>query len=174
MYSIDSAGNVSGQWSNGNPAIPTPGTVLDATWMNMLQAELLAILTAFGVTPVKGTNNQVLASLNAAPTTHGPASMNAAWTNTSLVQYRKLQSEYCIEGAAITTATIPAATLNQVANFSNAPSTALYGVAVVTSGGSPIVFPASIIATGDLNLYTGTSQTIPGSSTVHFLVRGIG
>lgn len=65
MYEIDSDGSVSGQWSNGDPTIPVPATVMDATWLNAVQAELINILTAASISPVKGTNNQVLAALRA-------------------------------------------------------------------------------------------------------------
>ncbi|WJN74356.1 hypothetical protein [Burkholderia anthina] len=73
MYQIDSSGAAVSQptpapagspgwWTNGNPATATPATVLDADWFNAIQAELLAFLTAANISPVKGTNNQVLAA----------------------------------------------------------------------------------------------------------------
>lgn len=74
MYQIDSSGSVIAQpapaaagtpgwFTNGNPATGSPATILDGDWFNAVQAELVNVLAAAGITPTKGTNNQVLAAL---------------------------------------------------------------------------------------------------------------
>jgi hypothetical protein len=74
MHQIDSIGSVAtqptpaaagtpGWWFGGNPATGQPATIMDTDWFNAVQAELLAILAAAGIAPVKGTNNQVLAAI---------------------------------------------------------------------------------------------------------------
>lgn len=76
MYQIDSSGAATtmptpaaaatpGFFTGGNPATGTPATILDADWFNAVQAELLNVLTAAGIAPAKGTNNQVLAAITA-------------------------------------------------------------------------------------------------------------
>jgi hypothetical protein len=52
-----------GYWINGNPSTGTPPTQADQDFFNAIQEELIAVLAAGGVTPVKGTYNQVLAAI---------------------------------------------------------------------------------------------------------------
>lgn len=40
------------------------GTILPAWWLNQVQSELLAVLTAAGIQPDKSQPNQLLAALN--------------------------------------------------------------------------------------------------------------
>lgn len=76
MYQIDSSGSVAtqpapaaagtpGWFTDGNPATATPATILDGDWFNAIQAELINVLAAAGITPTKGTNNQLLSAVNA-------------------------------------------------------------------------------------------------------------
>ncbi|WNC90967.1 hypothetical protein RI103_06345 [Paraburkholderia sp. FT54] len=75
MYQIDSSGvapslptpnpaATPGYFTGGNPATGTPATVLDADWFNSVMVELLNVVAAAGLTPTKGTNNQILAAIN--------------------------------------------------------------------------------------------------------------
>lgn len=59
-------GAVNGWYTPGDPGSGVPASVVDPHWHNMLAAELLAILTAAGVTPDqnKADYTQVLQSLN--------------------------------------------------------------------------------------------------------------
>lgn len=75
MFRIDSAGAVAsppateaeggvvGYFTEGNPATSTPATVFSADWGNTIQEELIALLTAAGVTPSKTDRDQVLESI---------------------------------------------------------------------------------------------------------------
>ncbi len=55
-----------GFFSGGNPAVANSfATRVRYWWLNMIQAELVAIVLAAGIELVKGTNNQVLAALQA-------------------------------------------------------------------------------------------------------------
>jgi hypothetical protein len=76
MYQIDASGvatslptpaaaGTAGYFTNGNPATATPATVLDADFFNAVMMELLNVVSAASITPTKGTNNQVLAALQA-------------------------------------------------------------------------------------------------------------
>lgn len=55
--------NTPGYFDIGNPSLSVPATVVSAWWLNQIQEELLAVINAAGITPVKGTNNQLLAAL---------------------------------------------------------------------------------------------------------------
>lgn len=53
------AAGTPGWFQDGNPAEGIRGTVLEADFLNDLVANLLAVLTAGGVTPVKGEDNNL-------------------------------------------------------------------------------------------------------------------
>ncbi len=38
-----------GQFTDGNPAVPTPATVLDASWLNMVQEEIVGVVLMAGL-----------------------------------------------------------------------------------------------------------------------------
>ncbi|WP_240201811.1 hypothetical protein [Burkholderia sp. LMG 13014] len=60
---VPAAAGTPGYFTGGNPATGQAATILDADWLNMIQEELISILTAAGVAPGKATYNQVLAAL---------------------------------------------------------------------------------------------------------------
>ncbi|WP_147309824.1 hypothetical protein [Paraburkholderia sp. BL6669N2] len=53
------AAGTEGYWTEGNPASGTPATLERASWFNMIQEELRAIVVAAGLTPSKTTYTQV-------------------------------------------------------------------------------------------------------------------
>lgn len=56
-------GDTVGWFWEGNPALGQSATHVSADWLNSVQAELLAVIEAAGLTPTKGVNNQLLAAL---------------------------------------------------------------------------------------------------------------
>lgn len=58
------AAGTEGYWTEGNPATGVPATLERASWFNMLQEELRAIVVAGGLTPSKTVYNQVLSAIN--------------------------------------------------------------------------------------------------------------
>ena len=54
-----------GYFTGGNPATAMPATIVDADWLNMIQEELIAVVTAASLSPSKTTHNQVLAAITA-------------------------------------------------------------------------------------------------------------
>lgn len=52
-------------FTNGNPVTGVAGTIVPDWFLNQTQEEPLAVLAAAGITPAKGTNNQLLAALRA-------------------------------------------------------------------------------------------------------------
>jgi hypothetical protein len=64
MHRIDGPGaTVDGLFTEGNPAAGVPATVVTAAWMNDIQEELLTVLSAGGVAPVKGVQDQLLRAI---------------------------------------------------------------------------------------------------------------
>jgi hypothetical protein len=63
---IEAAGTP-GWWTKGDPGVPTPATELDQDWHNDVQAILMAVLTAGGITPTKGPggDNDLRDAINA-------------------------------------------------------------------------------------------------------------
>ena len=66
MHRIDSAGNVGNMFSSvvneGSGQFPT---IVDAAWLNAIQEEIVSVLTAAGIAPVKGTNTQLSSAITA-------------------------------------------------------------------------------------------------------------
>ncbi|WP_242183069.1 hypothetical protein [Sphingomonas sp. CARO-RG-8B-R24-01] len=52
-----------GYFTGGDPAIPTPPTIITPDWFNMIQEELVAIVVAAGISPSKSDRAQVLAAV---------------------------------------------------------------------------------------------------------------
>jgi hypothetical protein len=60
MHRIDTAGNVNGKFTDGNPQTGQEATLVSDAWLNDVQENLLAPLTAAGIAPIKGNGNQLL------------------------------------------------------------------------------------------------------------------
>jgi hypothetical protein len=60
---VPEAAGPEGYWTEGNPASGVPATVERASWFNMIQEELRAIVVAGGLVPSKTSYNQILTAL---------------------------------------------------------------------------------------------------------------
>lgn len=65
MHRIDSSGSVAGLYSPGNPATGQRATLIDADHLNAIQEELCAVIEDAGLDLEKGTNDQLLAAIQA-------------------------------------------------------------------------------------------------------------
>lgn len=66
MHNIDTEGNASGTFTDGDPMTSTPATVVDDDWLNAVQGEIVnAIQDSGGPALVKGNNNQLITRLKA-------------------------------------------------------------------------------------------------------------
>ncbi|WP_186151049.1 gp53-like domain-containing protein [Burkholderia gladioli] len=54
-----------GYFTGGNPATGQAATILDADWANMLQEEVINVVTAAGITPSKTVYTQLLSAIRA-------------------------------------------------------------------------------------------------------------
>ena len=67
MHRIDGPGaTVNNRFTDGDPVGGVPATVVTDEWANDVQEELMSILAAAGIAPVKGAQNQVLTALGMA------------------------------------------------------------------------------------------------------------
>lgn len=65
MHRIDvPSATVDDKFTEGSPTGGVPATTVSASWLNDVQEELISILTAAGITPVKGDQDQVLTAIN--------------------------------------------------------------------------------------------------------------
>jgi hypothetical protein len=169
MYQIDSSGSVIAQptpaaagtpgwFTGGNPATGTPATILDADWFNALQAELLAILSAASITPVKGTNNQVLAAIQARFSAQSQT-FGIGQTYTDVTATRALNTTYTNStGKPIVVYVFGSTTANTSAMglvINGAESAVSFGATTAIAIGVTGVVPAgatySIITTGSVS-----------------------
>lgn len=64
MHRIDSStATPDNRFTEGDPTIPIAATTVTADWLNGVQEELVAILSAAGITPNKASNVQVLSAI---------------------------------------------------------------------------------------------------------------
>ena len=64
MHRIDGPGaTVDNRFTDGDPVAGIQATMVTDDWANDIQEELMSLLTAAGISPIKGTQNQVLAAL---------------------------------------------------------------------------------------------------------------
>lgn len=64
MHRIDGPGaTVDKKFTEGNPSGGVQATGVGAAWLNDIQEELMSILTAAGIAPIKGVQNQVLTAI---------------------------------------------------------------------------------------------------------------
>lgn len=85
MHRIDGAGaTVDNKFTDGDPVAAIQATLVTGDWLNDVQEELMSILTAGGVTPVKGTQNQVYLSLAKLIQSQGMTAFTTAGTSPAL------------------------------------------------------------------------------------------
>lgn len=64
MFRIDSSGaTVDNRFTEGDPALSIPATVVSADWLNHVQEEILKTIEEMGLTPDKGNENQLYPAL---------------------------------------------------------------------------------------------------------------
>ncbi len=85
MHRIDGPGaTVDNKFTEGDPVGGIQATVVTDDFLNDVQEELVSILTAAGVTPVKGTQDQVLQSLYKLIQSQKATAFTTAGTSTAL------------------------------------------------------------------------------------------
>lgn len=66
MHRIDGPGaTVDHKFTDGDPVGGVPATVVTDDWLNEIQEEIMSVLAAASIAPVKGTQNQLLGAIRA-------------------------------------------------------------------------------------------------------------
>jgi hypothetical protein len=68
-------------FTEGNPIGPVPATPVRASWLNMIQEELRAIVVAAAIIPSKSIYNQVLTAINALIAAMPRLGVGQSWQN---------------------------------------------------------------------------------------------
>lgn len=85
MHRIDGPGaTVDNKFTEGDPVGGIQATVVTDDWLNDVQEEVMSVLSAGGVTPVKGTQDQLLQSLYKLLQVQKATSFSAGGTATAL------------------------------------------------------------------------------------------
>lgn len=103
-----------GHFTDGNPATGVPGTIVPAWWLEMVQAEVLAVLAAAGIAPGKTTNGQLSQAIQALISGAAPASLAASG-------WQKLPSGLLVQWATAATVTGASDVVYYPVAFPNAP-----------------------------------------------------
>lgn len=108
--SVPSVGLVNGRFVDENPVAGTPGSLIPAVWGNSMTEELLAVITAAGMTPSEGVNDQLLAALKTLLNLASPMSSRVTEVSTSKTLMPEELGLVLINASATeTTITLPAA-----------------------------------------------------------------
>jgi hypothetical protein len=65
MHRTDADGHVANLFSDGDPGVPTPGTLVEEAWLNAVQEELANYIESTGIALVKNTNTQLTSAIAA-------------------------------------------------------------------------------------------------------------
>jgi hypothetical protein len=77
MFRIDvPSATVDNKFTEGSPTAGVQATIVTADWLNSIQEELMSVLSAASVAPVKGLNTQVLTSIYLLMTGTGGVGIN--------------------------------------------------------------------------------------------------
>ena len=114
---VPEAADVEGYFTEGNPGV-TEATLVRASWLNMIQEELRAIVIAGGLTPSKTQYSQVLTAI------------------------RSMLGNYATQKTIAAAGNILVADMGKVLNFSGVPGVVfLPSAASVSAGSSVTIFP---------------------------------
>jgi hypothetical protein len=111
------AAGTQGFFTGGNPGAGQPATVVDADWLNMIQSELVNVVTAAGETPSKTTYNQVLAALKSMFAPVGGIASNVSMTVSAQSATATLTADEIIVETALGGQTYRLASFNQTINL---------------------------------------------------------
>jgi hypothetical protein len=93
-----------GYFTNGNPTLSVPATIVQSDFLNSLIAELLAVITASGLTPSKTNNGQLLQAIQELITAAG-ATSSTALTEEAALRAAADNSEATTRASAISSET---------------------------------------------------------------------
>lgn len=181
MHRIDGPGaTVDGKFTEGNPAAGVPAAVVTAAWMTDVQEELLSVLSAGGVAPIKGVQDQLLRAIRTMSTGVIGTALNLKMSVASASASATLTADQLVVGSALGGQVYRLSSFNKSINLAtvgaggmdtgSAPASGFVGLYAIynpVSGASALL---AVNATSSLlpNVYGGASM--PAGYTASALV----
>lgn len=155
----------------GNPATATPATKPGPYWYHMIMEELMAIISAAGITPAQGNLTQLLTALRSAGVFQTPAQFdNTSKAATSAFVQRALGN---ISGVIASNGTLALTQLDcGKLIVGNVAGTITLPSGGATASGAAILVQ-SIVA-GVVVARNGSDNIFPGGSTLTSIPMGVG
>lgn len=181
MHRIDGAGaTVDGKFTEGDPLGGVQATAVTAPWLNDMQEELMSVLTAGGITPVKGTQDQLLKSIRTLSVGIIGSARNVKMSVATASASATLTADQIIVGASLSGQAYRLASFSKTINLATtgaggmdtgtAPVSgfvALYAIYNPTTGISALLGVNATSAVAS-NVYTGAS--LPAGYTASALL----
>lgn len=159
MHRIDGPGaTVDNKFTDGDPVGGVPATLVTDDWLNDVQEELLSVLTAAGITPVKGTQNQVLAAIRSLSPGITGSMKNASLSVTSAAASATFIASEVVVSTALGGQSYRLANYNQVINL------ATTGAGGMDTGTAPVSGFVALYAI--YNPSTATKSILAVNATV--------
>ena len=181
MHRIDGPGaTVDGKFTEGNPAAGVPATVVTAAWMADVQEELLSVLSAGGVAPIKGVQDQLLRAIRTMSTGVIGTALNLKMSVASASASATLTADQVVVGSSLAGQVYRLSSLSKTINLAtvgaggmdtgSAPASGFVGLYAIynpVSGASALL---AVNATSSLlpNVYGGANM--PAGYTASALV----
>jgi hypothetical protein len=144
MFKIDTVGNVNGAFVEENTVTGQQPTIVSAEWLNAVQSEILAVVTAGGLTPTKSNSSQMSSAISALISTAVSNLVNSS-------------------PAALDTLKELATALGNDANFSTTVTNALAAKAPLTGAGTSGTWNISVLGSAGSapasDVYSWAKQT---------------
>jgi hypothetical protein len=121
MHRIDGAGaTVDNKFTDGDPVGGIQATLVTDDWLNDVQEELMSILAAGAVTPVKGTQNQVLRAIRALGTGVVGSTVNLKMTVSTPSATATITADEVVVKSGLAGRTWTIGSFNKLLNLANA------------------------------------------------------
>lgn len=159
MHRIDGPGaTVNHLFTDGDPVSGTQATIVTDDWLNDLQENVISVLIAAGVTPVKGRSSDLLDSLRKLSTSVVGGALNARMTLASAAASATLTADEVVVKSALGGAAWTLSAFNKTINLGAAP-----GPGGMDTGSSPASGYVAIYAI--YNPTTGVSALLAVNAT---------
>ncbi|WP_250507677.1 hypothetical protein [Caballeronia sp. GAFFF3] len=146
-----------GYFTEGNPTAGTPATNVRGSWLNMIQEELCAILSAAGITRSKTTYNQVNSALQKMYSPVVGTVRNLVMTVTAASASATLTADQIVVASALNGQTY------QLASFTKTINLATTGAGGMDTGTAPVSGYVALYAI--YNPSTGASALLATNAT---------
>ncbi|WP_221179052.1 hypothetical protein [Pseudomonas brassicacearum] len=159
MHRIDGPGaTVDHLFTDGDPVSGTQATMVTDDWLNDVQENIISVLLAAGVTPVKGRSSDLLDSLRKLSTSVVGGALNARMTVASASASATLTADEVVVKSALGGAAWTLSVFNKTINLGAAP-----GPGGMDTGSSPASGYLAIYAI--YNPTTGVSALLAKNAT---------